>query len=142
MTAEEASAALALIVAGLAERWGTYVEGFNPDLVALPSGYKDSVVLVAERDSRIVGVGILQPIGPSSAQILRMSVAHDCRRQGVGTLVLEGLLRAASEQGLSQVTLETTASWVSAVEFYERSGFVRTEVRDGNQHFTLAKTAA
>jgi ribosomal protein S18 acetylase RimI-like enzyme len=127
-----------LIVRGLAERWGGYDPGCNPDLADFAAHYKASVVLVARRGPRIVGVGILQSEGAGAGRIVRMSVARDCRRQGVGTLILEGLLQDARERGYETVVLETTASWESALEFYRSRGFVPTEIRDGDQHFALA----
>jgi GNAT superfamily N-acetyltransferase len=71
-----------------------------------------------------------------------MSVARDCRRQGIGTLILEGLLQAARERGYKRVVLETTASWESAVRFYGSRGFIPTGVQGGDQYYELALTEA
>ena len=137
----DTSAVREIIVAGLTERWGTYDRHLNPDLEDFTNFYSACVVLVAERKRRIIGVGVLQPTSGSAAQVVRMSVAHDCRRQGIGTLVLHRLLQEASDRGLSEVSLETTASWSSAVEFYEHRGFVRTKILNGNQYFALRENA-
>jgi len=135
--AQDAEAVSDLIVRGLAERWGGYDPACNPDLEDFAGCYKSSVILVARRGPRIVGVGVLQPEGVDTARIVRMSVAADCRRQGIGTQILRGLLQAARARGCRRVVLETTASWESAVKFYAGRGFIAAEVRDGDQHFVL-----
>lgn len=135
--AQDADAVRDLIVRGLAERWGGYDPRCNPDLEDFAGCYGSSVILVAKRGPRIVGVGVLQPVGAGTARIVRMSVAGDCRRQGIGTQILQGLLQAARDRGCSRVELETTASWESAVKFYAGRGFIVAEVRDGDQHFVL-----
>jgi ribosomal protein S18 acetylase RimI-like enzyme len=134
---QDADAVVALIVSGLAERWGGYDARCNPDLEDFAGHYRFSVILVAKRGSRVVGVGVLQPEGERIGRIIRMSVARDCRRQGIGTQLLEGLLQASRERCYRRIVLETTASWESAVRFYTIRGFVPTEVRDGDQHFVL-----
>jgi GNAT superfamily N-acetyltransferase len=136
--AQDEPALRELIVQGLAERWGRYDPQCNPDLENFAEHYRSSVVLVAKRGSRIVGAGVLQPESDGTGRIVRMSVASDCRREGIGTLILQGLLQAARERGYKRVVVETTASWESAVKFYSSRGFIPTEVRDGDQHFALA----
>jgi GNAT superfamily N-acetyltransferase len=134
---QDAPAVRELIVQGLAERWGGYDPRCNPDLENFAEHYGSSVILVAKRGSRIVGVGVLQPERDGAGRIVRMSVARDCRRQGIGTRILQGLLQAARRLGYRRVLLETTASWESAISFYVRRGFIPCEVRDGDQHFVL-----
>ena len=81
MLGSEAESVVSLIIAGLTERWGTYTGHFNGDLANFLETYGRSLVLVAVRDLRVVGVGILQRVDATSAQIVRMSVARECRRQ-------------------------------------------------------------
>jgi ribosomal protein S18 acetylase RimI-like enzyme len=135
--AQDAAAVRELIVQGLAEHWGSYDPRLNADLEDFAGHYKSSEVLVAKRGARIVGVGVLQPAGAGEGRIVRMSVAGDCRRQGIGTQLLQGLLQAARARGYRRVVLETTATWELAVKFYASRGFTPTELRDGDQHFVL-----
>ena len=69
------------------------------------------------------------------ARIVRMSVVNMQQRTGIGGEVLRALLEHAVQLGYSQVVLETSAHWHSAVAFYTRHGFTPTEQRDGDQHF-------
>ena len=97
-------------------------------------------MLVAKHGTEFVGTGVLQPVSPSAAHILRMSVARAFQRQGIGSLILAHLLRAARERKLHRIDLETTASWTSAVEFYKRHNFRPTHQHNGDQYFTLDMT--
>lgn len=135
LKAEDTTAALSVIVAGLTERWGFYEPSFNPDLEDFAGHYQESFILVAKQGRTVVGIGIFQPTGSDSAQIVRMSVVKNLRRSGIGSLILDGLLQIADERGFHRITLETTASWESAVEFYKSRGFTPTHQRDGNQYF-------
>jgi ribosomal protein S18 acetylase RimI-like enzyme len=142
MLTSEGDAVLSLIVAGLTERWGKYSCDANPDLERFPRFYEQSIILVAVREVKLVGVGILHPVGSASAQIVRMSVARECRREGIGTHILRELLNVAAARDFTHISLETTASWESAVRFYESRGFVRTRVESDDQYFELRETAA
>jgi GNAT superfamily N-acetyltransferase len=133
----EFAAVRALVVEGLAQRWGRYEASFNPDLESFESTYGSATVLVATFDGRIVGCGILVRDTEQIARFVRMSVSAGLQRKGVGSAILEALLERAANLGCKEVVLETTASWVSAVAFYRRHGFVETMEQDGDQHFHL-----
>jgi ribosomal protein S18 acetylase RimI-like enzyme len=116
----------ALLVAGLTERWGGYEPRFNPDIEALGQRFDGRLTLVARQAGTIVGTGALRPVGAGRFEIVRMSVAGEHRRQGIGAQLLAALLAAARQRGAHELVLETTRSWQSAIDFYERHGFRRT----------------
>jgi GNAT superfamily N-acetyltransferase len=142
LQSQDVATVKALIIDGLAERWGKCEASYNPDLESFTTFYQNSVVLVAKSGAAVVGVGILQPEGKESARIVRMSVSKELRRTGVGTRILAGLLAAASHQGFERLGLETTASWQSAVTFYKKHAFVPTHTHDENQYFVFAPSEA
>jgi ribosomal protein S18 acetylase RimI-like enzyme len=129
------AAVRALIIAGLTQRWGDYRRSMNPDLEAFERAYSGASVIVATRHGEVVGCGILVAEAPGVARIVRMSVAVDLQRSGIGGNVLRALLERAVSLGYSEVVLETSADWYSAVSFYMRHGFTPTGQRDGDQHF-------
>jgi putative acetyltransferase len=133
----EYAAVRALIVQGLSERWSGYDPRLNPDLEAFGTFYEAAIVAVARVDGRIVGCGVLVPQSECVGRIVRMSVAANQRRTGVGGKVLAALIEAARHIGYSELVLETTATWVSAISFYRKHGFVPTHFQDGDQHFML-----
>jgi len=156
--------AKAVICEGLKEHWGESFDiNFNEDLVNFESHYLVSVVettanapamFVAVKDGQVVGTGALIPEDVQKEiqscktddfakveerkvmRIVRMSVAKECRRCGVGSVVLRELLRVAKqERGCTELVVETTADWDDAVAFYLHNGFIPQGVRDGDMHF-------
>jgi len=136
-TPNEFAEVRALIEDGLARRWGARNEPLrNRDLVAFAATYGAAPIVVAKSaDGRIVGSGILIDEAPGVARIVRMSVAHDRRRHGVGSRVLAELIARARTRGYREIVLETTADWESAVAFYRAHSFVETHRADGDIHF-------
>ncbi len=134
---EDQAEARALILAGLAEHWGFLDPTRNPDLDDIAASYADGTFLVARRAGRIVGTGALLPRQDGVAEIVRMSVAGDLRRQGIGRLILQELCRRARQQGFRRVILETTATWHEVIAFYLRYGFHVTHYQDGDVYFAL-----
>jgi predicted GNAT family N-acyltransferase len=73
--------------------------------------------VVAEAASRVIGTGRLLPDG----HIGRMAVLESWRGQGVGSALLEALMRIARNRGIRRVRLNAQSR---AVAFYLRHGFV------------------
>jgi ribosomal protein S18 acetylase RimI-like enzyme len=136
-TPNEFAEVRALIEAGLARRWGANNDPRrNGDLNDFAATYARAPVVVAKSpDGAIVGCGILIDEVPGVARIVRMSVAHDRQRRGVGGRVLAELIEQARRRDCREIVLETTADWGSAVAFYRRHGFVETHRADGDIHF-------
>ncbi len=127
----------ALILAGLADHWGELDPTLNSDLNDISASYADAVFLVAWHEERIVGTGALAPRDAGTAEIVRMSVADDMRRAGIGTQVLCALIDHAKASGYRKLILETTETWVEVIAFYERFGFKITHYQDGDVYFAL-----
>lgn len=126
-----------LILAGLAEHWGSLDPSRNPDLDDITTSYAGALFLVAHLDDRLVGTGALIPRCSTMAEIVRMSVAKSYRRRRIGRLILIRLLDHAQQAGYEQVILETTATWQEAVEFYKANGFLLTHYQAGDVYFRL-----
>jgi GNAT superfamily N-acetyltransferase len=134
---EDQAAVKQLVLAGLAEHWGKIDPTKNPDLNDIAVTYASADFLVAWSDGRIVGCGALVPQADQIAEIVRMSVAADLRRQGLARRILNQLIEIAREKGCRQVILETTATWSGVIEFYLRCGFHITHYQDGDVYFAL-----
>ena len=138
---EDQEAVQNLIIAGLAEHWGEIDPTLNPDLNDISANYADATFLVAWSDGRIIGAGALIPKSGQVAEIVRMSVAADMRRQGVATKILDRLCQEAQCLGFQRIILETTSTWYEVIEFYKRFGFRITHHQDskfgGEAHFAL-----
>lgn len=121
--------ARALILAGLIEHWGSLDLTLNPDLDDMAASYQSGrTVLVRDGGGTVVGTGTVLPRGNAVAEIIRMSVARNARRHGIGRHIVDELVRTATEWGVEKVVLETTTSWEEAVSFYVRCGFSITHV--------------
>lgn len=133
-TSADQSAACALILEGLGERFGFVDETRNPDLDDIAARYLalGHAFLVAELAGEIVGTGglIFEPDGVG-CQLVRVSVRRDLRRQGIARAIVEALLARARERGQQRVWVETDVPWHDAIALYERTGFSAYERRDG-----------
>jgi GNAT superfamily N-acetyltransferase len=115
-----------LILVGLEERWGHLDETLNSDLNDIGASYGRGRTIVVRLAGLIVATGTIVERERSTAEILRMSVAADRRRAGLGQLVVEELVATSREWGATAVVLETSACWQDAVSFYRSCGFVTT----------------
>lgn len=115
-----------LVLAGLAERWGSAFDpGRNTDLDDLVASYlsRGSEIVVAVDRGSIVATGTLVPDGPRRGRIVRVSVDAGRRGEGLGRRVVEELVRRAGESGMQQVVVSTDTPWLSAMALYRSCGF-------------------
>ncbi len=134
---EDQAAVKDLILAGMLEHWGMLDPHKNPDLDDIATSYAGAVFLVAWLEPRVVGSGALLPRPGATGEIVRMSVAADLRRQGLGRRILERLREQAAALGYRRLVLETTSTWQAAIDFYLGFGFRITHEQDGETHFAL-----
>lgn len=131
-----------LILHGLSEYFDEIRPEFNPDLNDIQRNYVDrgALFLVAACHGRIVGTGALVPETAVVGRIVRVSVDHDWRRQGLGRRLVTRLLDAARDRGCTAVVVETNDDWTSAIALYRAFGF-QTEARhSGEIHMRLDLT--
>jgi putative acetyltransferase len=126
-----------LVLAGLVEHWGWLDSSKNPDLDDIAMQYASGVFFIARQAGRLVGTGALIPRQDGIAEIVRMSVAKDVRRQGIGKKILSELVNHARQAGFKRLILETTTTWQEVVEFYLHCGFRITHRQDGDTYFAL-----
>lgn len=119
-----APAARDLILAGLAERFGTLRTEFLDDVLGLPGSYAPPrLLLVGVAQGKVVCTGALVPESAGLWRIQRMSVLAEMRRLGLARAALHALEQAARGRGARALILETTADWASARRLYESAGF-------------------
>lgn len=109
----------------------------NPDLDDIEHTYADAVFLVAWQKGRVIGTGALVPRAGDTGEIVRMSVAAEMRRQGIGRMILQKLCERARSKGYKRLVLETTETWADVIKFYKNFGFEATHHRDGDVYFSL-----
>ncbi len=81
-----------------------------------------------ERNELVVGfVGVW--LLTEEAHIVTLAVRDDCRRRGVGELLLITIIETARLAGQEVVTLECRVSNAAALRLYDKYGFQRVGVR-------------
>jgi GNAT superfamily N-acetyltransferase len=120
----------ALVLDGMAERWGVVDESLNTDLDDIGTHYGSDCVLVAVDSVTVVGTGILL-IRKAQGEIVRMSVHRDYRRRGIARQLVAELVHLASGHGVKRIVVETNAKWKEARYLYEASGFRFTHSAQG-----------
>lgn len=89
---------------------------------AYPLDDDATVVLLAERDSDIVGVGQLNVDTP---EIAKLFVAPEHAGEGLGARLLEELERYARDRGIDELFLDAS---LNATDFYHRNGYTYGEM--------------
>ena len=97
---------------------------WTPLAYALELRYNEAAdyqVLVSPEDEVVGYTGVWHANG--IAQVLRIAVDEDVRRQGLGSALLHEVSERAKAAGLAGVSLEVRASNTAAQAFYRSHGF-------------------
>lgn len=91
------------------------------------------ILLVAEQDEQVVGFArlIAGTNGPKDRHVgnIGIAVRRECRRRGVGSLLLRNLIRMAPKLGCSKLTAEVIASNTASRRLFKKFGFLVEGVR-------------
>ncbi|HZR47299.1 MAG TPA: GNAT family N-acetyltransferase [Candidatus Manganitrophaceae bacterium] len=119
--------------------WGRYREG----ILSALSDVAPAEQVVAERNGVIVGTVLLYPSGtlftgsnnrPPTPRVwpeMRLlAVPPAARGEGIGRALVEECIRRARRNGAAVLTLHTSDAMQTAMQLYERMGFVRAPELD------------
>jgi ribosomal-protein-alanine N-acetyltransferase len=84
--------------------------------------------LVADDDGEVIGHAVASMAG-DIAELQRIAVVHDRRRQGVASALLAGVVEAAGTTEADRLLLEVRAENRGALHFYAGHGFVEIDRR-------------
>ena len=84
--------------------------------------------LVAESDGTITGYAVASYAG-DIAELQRIGVHDDVRRQGIATALLDAIVAHAPSTGADRMLLEVRADNRGALAFYAEAGFVEIDRR-------------
>jgi len=96
-----------------------FVLKLNPDEVAPGHG----AIVVAWADEKAVGCGAVRLLGDESAELKRMYIVPEYRRQGIAGAILRFLEDQARALGATRVVLETVIEPPAAVALYRAAGY-------------------
>ncbi|MDA1218442.1 MAG: GNAT family N-acetyltransferase [Chloroflexi bacterium] len=121
----------------LENRVRSYIDrSLSDDLADIPSNYQNhpsNNFWVADLSGEVKGMVGIQKHNDDEAELRRMSVAGDARRQGIGWKLLETVEDFCHEQGYSQIFLTTSSPLVAAIAMYQRYGFQLTGMEQYGQ---------
>lgn len=119
-----------IILNGLAERFGFLDDTLNPDLNDIQHYYidKGDIFIVGLYHSTAVCTGALTKEDHATGRIERMSVLKAYRQQGLASIMLLELEKRAKELGYVKLVLETNKSWLDAIQFYKKHGFIEFNI--------------
>lgn len=80
-------------------------------------------VVVAYQNETPVGCGAVKPFSETTAEIKRMFVHPDYRKQGIAAKILTELETWAEELGFAECILETGKRQIEAIAFYQKVGY-------------------
>ncbi|QIL39548.1 GNAT family N-acetyltransferase [Pedobacter sp. HDW13] len=80
-------------------------------------------VIVAYQNNNPIGCGAIKPFSTSQAEVKRMFVHPDSRKQGIAASVLNELETWATEIGFSACVLETGKKQPEAIALYQKAGY-------------------
>jgi ribosomal-protein-alanine N-acetyltransferase len=107
-----------------AQPWSA--ESFWAELAGVP----DRRLYLVATDGHVVGFAGLA-WSDDTADVMTIAVTPQRARQGIGTTLLDALLRAADDRRAREVLLEVRADNRPARALYERAGFVAIARRRG-----------
>jgi len=102
-------------------------QNFAAELAGLPAPYAPPAgcLLLARERGTAIGIVALKPFAPGIAEVKRLYVVPEARGAGVGRLLAERAVAAASLKGYERVRLDThRPSMSAAIALYRRLGFV------------------
>ena len=117
MTVADADAAAELDLKCFGER-----DAFDRNYFLWVAEDELAIYIVGERDGKIVACAGAE-IFSDTAEIESVAVDPDCRRQGLGNLILTRLISAIKARGVTFVILEVRPSNTAAIKLYENFGF-------------------
>lgn len=96
------------------------------EIVAADRGARH--LLVSTADNAVVGYAVLM-CSDDVAEVLRIAVQADYRREGRASAMVEALLDIAGSQNCRRMLLEVAADNTSALDFYAAWGFAEIDRR-------------
>ena len=91
---------------------------------------EQTICLTAEKAGRLIGY-LFAYVAADEADIARVAVLKESRKQGVGSELMKELKKVGQEQGLKKLLLDVRRSNTAARAFYKKHGFTEDGVRPG-----------
>ncbi|WP_421383924.1 GNAT family N-acetyltransferase [Bacillus salacetis] len=133
---EQTEEAKRIVLQGFKERFGTIIDGLNPDLDDIMAYYRgDKFFYVGHYKDQLIATGGFVFETPSECRVVRMSVLSSFRNLGFGRMMLSFLEVEAQKRNAVSMVLETNQEWEDAIHFYQRNGYTPYLAEGERIHF-------
>ncbi len=104
-------------------------QGFEAELADLPGRYAppSGCLLLAMEGGIPAGCVAMRDLGEGTCEMKRLYVAPEYRGRGVGSLLVEEVIRQAERDGHRRMVLDTLPEMIGAIALYRAHGFVETD---------------
>jgi len=107
------------------------IPSINPDLLDIKANYIDKGAMfwiALGENNRVIGCVGYETIKPLEARIHRLYIKPELKRQGIGSALLETLVKYVKEKGYNKLSIHTGDEkyWESKL-FYKAKGFIEVE---------------
>ena len=107
------------------------IPSINPDLLDIKTNYIDKgdmFWIALGENNRVIGCVGYETIKPLEARIHRLYIKPELKRQGIGSALLETLVKYVKEKGYNKLSIHMGDEkyWESKL-FYKAKGFVEVE---------------
>ena len=109
----------------------TFSDAWTEKSVQDTFGQKQAFITVAENEGKVVGYCIIYYV-MDEAEIARIAISEDVRRQGVGNGLLHYTCECCREKQIERLLLDVRESNEGAIAFYQKYGFQTDGMR---KHF-------
>ena len=122
-----------------ANKPGTVYFDETTDHLAAVFTVKGSIYFVAELCGEIIGGSGIYPtanLPEGTCELVKLYLAASARGKGVGKLLMEKCIAAASALGYKNIYLETMPELTVAIPMYEKFGFTHLQAAQGSSGHT------
>lgn len=99
----------------------------DPSEAHIKKYLRQSFCYSAKKNKRFVGVYVLCSLDSSAFELMNIAVAPDCRKEGIGTALLQHAITTAKQHGAERLDLGT-GTFGYQLAFYQKAGFRVTAV--------------
>ncbi|WP_238655254.1 GNAT family N-acetyltransferase [Paenibacillus piscarius] len=78
---------------------------------------------VAEKDNRVIGVYVLLPTRPETAELVNIAVDEEFQGQGIGKQLVNHAIQEAKRLGYKTLEIGTGNSSIGQLALYQKCGF-------------------
>ena len=107
------------------------VPSINPDLLDIKTNYIDKgdmFWIALGENNRVIGCVGYETIKPLEARIHRLYIKPELKRQGIGSALLETLVKYVKEKGYNKLSIHTgDEKYQESKLFYKAKGFIEVE---------------